>query len=171
MIFVTRMWPTFGFHLGGHQNATCTDLKYLGDIFSKNRHFYQARKHNVEQAKKAMHVLYKRIRNLNIQTDLPLYLFDHVILPITSYGCEIWGFESSQIIENLHNDFLSHIINLRKSTPIYMLHAELGRHPIQIDIKSRMVSFWLSGVHGKESKLSELMAIMLKDQEKRFIWL
>ena len=88
-----------------------------------------------------MQVLFKRIRNLDIPIDLQLYLFDNVILPIALYGCEIWGFENSQIIENLHNDFLRRIINLRKSTPIYMLHAELGRHPIQINIKSRMIGF------------------------------
>ena len=97
-----------------------------------------------------MHVLYKRIRNLNIPVDLQLYLFDHVILPIAFYGCEIWGFENSQSIENLHiNDFLRYVVNLRKSTPIYMLHAEIGRHPIQINIKSKMIGFWLSVANGK----------------------
>ena len=96
-----------------------------------------------------------------------MYLFDHVILPIALNGCEIWGFENSHIIENLHNDFLRQIINLRKNTPIYMLHAELGRHPIQINIKSRMIGFWLSIVNGKESKLSKLLySIMLKEHEK-----
>ena len=91
------------------------------------------------------------------------------------YTCEIWGFENSQIIENLHNDFLRQIINLRKSTPIYMLHAELGQHPIQINIKSRMIGFWLSIVNGKESKLSKLLyAMMLKEHEKgsyNFKWI
>ena len=85
------------------------------------------------------------------------------------YGCEIWGFENSQITENLHHDFLRQIINInfRKSTPIYMLHAALGRHPIQIYIKSRMIGFWLSIVNGKESKLSKsLYSIMLKEHEK-----
>ena len=88
-------------------------------------------------------------------------------------GCEIWGFENSQIIENLQNDFLRQIFYLRKGTPIYMLHAELGRHPIQINIKvskgakirsrynqrlkSRMIGFWLSIVNGKESKLLKLL--------------
>ena len=96
-----------------------------------------------------MPVFFKRIRNLDIPIDLQLYLSDHVILPIALYGCEIWGFENSQIIENLHNYFLRQIINLRKSTPIYMLHAELGRHPIQNNIKSRMIGFWLSIVNGK----------------------
>ena len=37
-----------------------------------------------------MHVLFKRIRNLNIPIDLQLHLFNHVILPIALYGCEIW---------------------------------------------------------------------------------
>ena len=63
-----------------------------------------------------MNVLFKRIRNLNIPIDLQLYLFDQVIIPIALYGCEIWGFENSQIYENLHNDFLRQIINLRKIT-------------------------------------------------------
>ena len=175
MVFGTRQDQRFNFNLGGHKIDICTDFKYLGVIFSRNRHFHQTKKHNVEQARKAMHVLFKRIRNLDIPIDLQLYLFDHVILPIALYGCEIWGFENSQIIENLHNDFLRQIIYLRKSTPIYMLHAELGRHPIQINIKSRMIGFWLSIVNGKESKLSKLLySIMLREHEKgsyNFKWI
>ena len=154
LIFGTRRDLQYEFNLGGHTIEICTDFEYLGVIFSKNRHFHLARKHNVDQARKAMHVLLKRIRNLNIPIDLQLYLFDHMILPIALYGCEIWGFENCQIIENMHNDFLRHIVGLKKSTPIYMLHAELGRHPIQIDIKSRMIGFWLSIINGKGSKLS-----------------
>ena len=38
-----------------------------------------------------------------------------------------------------------------------MLHAQLGRHPQQINIKPRMIGFWLSIVNGKESKLSKLL--------------
>ena len=50
--------------------------------------------------KKAMDVLFKRIRNFNIPIDLQLYLFDHVNLPVALYVCRIRGFETSQIIEN-----------------------------------------------------------------------
>ena len=52
-----------------------------------------------------MHVHFKRICNLDIPIDLELYLFDHAILPIALYGCEIWGFENSKVIENLHYEF------------------------------------------------------------------
>ena len=96
MIFGTRQDQRFNFNLGGH---ICTDFKYLGVILSRNRHFQQTKKHFVEQARKAMYVIFKRIRNLNIPIDLQLYLFDHVILPIVLYSCEIWDFEYSQIIE------------------------------------------------------------------------
>ena len=100
---------------------------------------------------------------MNIPIDLQLYLFDHVILAKALYGYEIWGFEYSQIIENSNNDFLRQIVII----DIYILHAELGRQLTQINIKSRMISFWLSVVNGKESKLSQLLyTIMLKEQEK-----
>ena len=62
-----------------------------------------------------------------------------------------------QLIENLHNEFLRRITNLKKSTHIYMLHAELGRRPVEINIKSRMIGFWLSLVNGKETKLSKVL--------------
>ena len=76
-----------------------------------------------------MRVLCKWIRNFNIQTDLQLYLFDHVILPIALYGCEIWGFGNSKIIEYLHDDFLRHIVNLKKSTPIYNVTRRIRTTP------------------------------------------
>ena len=151
MIFGTRQDQRFNFNLGGHKIDICTDFKYLGVIFSRNRHFHQTKKHNVEQARKAMHVLFKRTRNLDIPIELQLYLFDHVILLIALYGCKIWSLKIAKLLK-IYIDFLRQIINLRKSTPIYMLHAQLGRHPIQIIIKSRMTGFWLPIVNGKESK-------------------
>ena len=96
---------------------TSSDFKYIGIIFSR---IGTSIKHNVEQARKAIRVPLKRIRNIKIPIDLQLNLFDHVILPVALNSCEIWGFENSQIIENLHDDFLRQIVCLRKSTPIYI---------------------------------------------------
>ena len=157
LVFGTRNDDRFNFRLGKTTIAICNDFKYLGVVFTKSRSFYKARKHNVDQARKALHLLYKRARNLNLPLDLQLHLFDHTILPIALYSCEVWGFENIQLIEHLHNEFLRRITNLRKSTPIYMLHAELGRRPIEINIKSRMIGFWLSLVNGKETKLSKIL--------------
>ncbi|MCU7801540.1 MAG: hypothetical protein KZQ70_15755, partial [gamma proteobacterium symbiont of Lucinoma myriamae] len=157
LIFGTRNDDRFDFKLGENKITICKDFKYLGITFTKSRSFCKAIKHNVDQAKKAMHLLFKRIRNLHLPIDLQLHLFDHTIIPIALYGCEVWGYENTQIIENLHNEFLRKITSLRKSTPIYMLHSELGRRPIQLNIKNRMIGYWISIINGKDSKLSKLL--------------
>ena len=157
MIFGIRNLDVFQFKLGDSIISICDEFKYLGVIFNKNRSFYSAIRHNIGQAKKALHILYKKTRSLHLPIDIQLYLFDHTISPILFYGCEIWGFQNTQLIENVHNQFLRKITNLRKSTPIYMLHAELGRHPIDITIKSRMIGYWLSIINGDNAKISKTL--------------
>ena len=88
-----------------------------------------------------MTMLYTRINNLDIPLNLQLKLFDHTILPILTYGSEIWGYESLDIIEKVQNDFLRRITLARKSTPMYMVYGELGRYPVEISIKSRVIGF------------------------------
>ena len=71
----------------------------LGVVSTKSKSFCKAKINNYDQTKKATHLLYKRIRNLNLPLDLQLQLFDHTILSIALYGCEIWAFENTTIIE------------------------------------------------------------------------
>ncbi|MEW8548549.1 MAG: reverse transcriptase family protein, partial [Candidatus Thiodiazotropha sp.] len=164
MIFGSRNDDRFQFKLGDNVLSITNEFKYLGIIFTKSRSFYTAMKHNIDQAKKAMHLLYKRVRNLNLPIDLQIQLFDHTILPIMLYGCEIWGFQNTKLLENLHNDFLKNILSLRKSTPHYMIHGEFGRKPLDIIIKSRMIGYWMSIVNGKELKLSKLLYYILLNE-------
>ena len=46
-----------------------------------------------------------------------------------------------QTLGNVHNDFLRSILNLHKSTPLYILHAELGRNPLILNIKNHMIGY------------------------------
>ena len=66
--------------------------KYLGVIFSQSGSFLNAIKHIAQQAKKAMILLFVRIRNLDLPFDLQLKLFDHTVLPILTYASEVWGY-------------------------------------------------------------------------------
>ena len=152
LVFGTRNDDPFGFKISENKISVCKEFKYLGIIFTKNRSFSKAIKNNYDQAKKALHLLYKRIGYLNLPIDLQLQLFANTILPIALYGCEVWAFEKLQLIENLQNEVLRYITNLKKSTPIYMLQAELGRNPIDITIKTCLIGFWINILNGKESK-------------------
>ena len=40
--------------------------------------------------------------------------------------------------------------------PDYMVYGELGRYPISIDIKVRIIKFWCKLIMGKQSKLSHI---------------
>ena len=45
-----------------------------------------------------------------------------------------------------------------------MLHAELGRRPIDTTIKTRVIGFWMNIIKGKESELTKLMYNILFHQ-------
>ena len=95
LIFGTRNDDCFYFKMGENEIQTCKEFKYLGVVFAKSSSFCKSKEHYYDQAKKAMYLLHKRIRNLNLPIDLQLQLFGHTILLIGLYGCEIWAFENT----------------------------------------------------------------------------
>ena len=96
----------------------------MGVFFSKSGSFVKAKTRIVQLANKAMFLLLKRIQNLDLPLDLQLKLFDHTVLPVLTYGCEIWGYENTEHIEKVHNDFLRKVTRSKRSTPMYMIYAE-----------------------------------------------
>ena len=73
------------------------------------------------------------------------------------YGSEIWGFSKNiDCLEKIQLRICKLLLKLKSSTPNYMIYGELGRFPIELDIKIRMVSFWARLILGKETKLSYL---------------
>lgn len=157
IIFGARRTNSFCFKFDDLTLEIVDSYKYLGTFFSKSRSFLNARKHIAEQARKAMHLLKMRIRNLHLPVDLQLKLFDHTVLPILTYACEIWGFENCGMLELIHTQFLRSIIHARKSTPLYMIYGELGRYPIEIIIKDRMINYWNRLISSKQNKLASLL--------------
>ena len=78
----------------------------------------------------------------SLSIDCQLDMFDRVIQPILLYGCEVWGFTKNTLIEKLHMKYCKYIMHLNNKTPNFMVYGELGRFPLIINIKIRMVTFW-----------------------------
>ena len=56
----------------------------------------------MDQARKALYCLYRKLRSISIPIDLQLKLFDTLILPILTYDCEVWGYENTNLLKQLH---------------------------------------------------------------------
>ena len=80
-----------------------------------------------------------------------------MVLPILIYGSEIWGFENIDILERVHLQFCKMILHLKQSTPNFIVYAELGRYPITVSVKLRMINFWSRLLNGKESKICAVL--------------
>lgn len=146
----------FDFKLDGTSLEIVDSYTYLGLLLNYNGSFVCAKKKLVEQSQKALFAVYTKIRNLHLPIDLQLKLFDYLVEPILLYGSEIWGFENIDIIEKVHLQFCKRILNVRSSTPNVMVYGELGRFPLEIKVKLRMLSFW-SRMAKNENKLSSSM--------------
>lgn len=129
----------FAFNIGPNSLDIVDNYKYLGVFFARIGNFLTARKHIATQARKALHLLYTRIYNLHLPIDLQLKLFDNTVLPILTYGSEVWGFENLEILEILHAEFLRKFTKTSKRTSYYMLYAVFGHTPIDLTMKARMI--------------------------------
>ena len=128
----------------------------------------------MNEARCSLFSIYKRIRNQPIPIDLHLKLFDSIVEPILLYGSEVWGFENTIDIEWIHLQFCINILHLRKGTPNYMVYGELGRLPVSINIKMRMVGFWnrlVSNEHKLSSHLYRLKVSLHNSGVHEFKWI
>lgn len=172
IIFGARQLNNFEFKFDDQIIEIIDQYHYLGVTFSSSGSFLKARKHVAEQATKAMHLLFTRANNSDLPIDLILKLFDHTVIPILTYGSEVFGYENIDILEKVHNNFLRKITKARRSTPMSFLYGELGRYRISIIVKTRMISFWNRLILSKEQKISlQIYKYMLNLPNSNFKWI
>ena len=121
----------------------------------------QTRKYPKEKSNRATYNLLRKCRNNHLCIDCTLDMYEKSIMPIMLYGSEIWGFENPDCLELNHLKFCKSILRLKNSTPNFMIYGELGRFPLSISIKVRMIKFWCKIVTGKRLKFSSLFYNLL----------
>jgi hypothetical protein len=106
-----------------------------------------------------MFLLLKKCNECLLPVDLVIDLFDKTVLPVLMYGCEIWGFEISDILLKLQLRFYKFVLKLRLSTPSMMVFGEIGKFPVNVSVKTRLLCFWykLSSPIPNSGKLSSLI--------------
>ena len=120
-------------------------FKYLGLIFHQNCSFKLAIDTLLASALKATFGLHRQCANLRtIDPRLKCQLFDALVYPILSYGCEIWGSNSlyGEDLERWHRQFMRQVLGLPSHSPSSMLYGELGRMPLRHRWYKQTLRFW-----------------------------
>lgn len=141
------------FNFNKEKLETVDSFKYLGVLFNFNGNFSRCKKMLRDQATKAMFALLNKCRKHTLPVDLQIELFKKTVVPILTYGCEVWGYGCNKILEKVQLKFLKYILCVKTSTPNCMIYGETGCYPIDLHIKTRIVNFWLNIVNGDSSKL------------------
>ena len=155
------------FMYNGQELDVDDSFVYLGTMFSYNGHFIKNNQRLYDQARKAMFAVLSKSRKLHLPVDIQLQLFDSMVIPILLYGSEVTGFEKHDILERLCIQYYKIVLKVKKTTPNLMLYGELGRFPISVLIKSRMIGFWQRIVKGKQDKLSNKLYHILLEMHNR----
>ena len=69
-------------------------FNYLGIVLSSWGSFISATKTLAGKGLRAMHCLLETIKETKMPIKIMFNLFDSLVAPVLSYGCEIWGFSS-----------------------------------------------------------------------------
>ena len=155
------------FMYNGQELDVDDSFVYLGTMFSYDGRFIKNNQRLYDQARKAMFAVLSKSRKLHLPVDIQLQLFDSMAIPILLYGSEVTGFEKHDILERLCIHYYKIVLKVKKTTPNLMLYGELGRFPISVLIKSRMIGFWQRIVKGKQDKISNKLYHILLEMHNR----
>jgi hypothetical protein len=73
----------------------------------------------MDQARRALFAVYRRIKHQPIPIDLQLKLFDSLVGPILLYDLRFGGFENTCSLEKIHSQFCKKILQVRATTLSY----------------------------------------------------
>ena len=111
----------------------------------------------LDRGRKAMFGLLKKTRKLQLYIQTQIDLFHKLVLPVISYGSEIWAYEDLSKIDSFHLKFLRFILVLNKGTPIPMIYGETGEYPISIILKGKLIGYFAKLQDKTKMTLSSLV--------------
>ena len=113
-------------------------------------------------------------RNINLVLYFRLILINHVLENKTEYKhsrplrMPISLTQAPPInLKETSSKFCKHILNLNSSTPNYMVYGELGRYPLAINVKVRMITFWANMIYS--NILSTSLCALLYKQNSQWV--
>ena len=126
-------------------------FKYLGIMFYKNYSWNRTQKCLAEYGSFALHNVYRLLQDMNLKTSEKVKLFDSLVGSVLGYAGEVWGIHGGPDIERLHIQFCKRILGVQKSTNLAALYSELGRRPVMVFRKLRILNYWWKAIESGDT--------------------
>ena len=144
------MNPSLYFYYGPNQVEIVEDYKYLGIIFHYNGSFKESVSNLSDKARKAYFALKSKLpcnSNLSVRTWIKLYT--SMIIPIITYGSEVWISDFKTNLESLdktqfektQNMISKNILGVHSKSSNIAVRCELGMFPLYIQCYTLMYSY------------------------------
>lgn len=153
-------------HYKGIELQVVTHFTYLGLVFSQNGTFSRAQQTLAKQAQKAIFSLYRMVKRFTgLNPFIMCDLFDKMILPILTYGCEVWGYHNGDAVEKVHREFLKGLLKVKSTTVNEFVYGEFGRKPLVCGRYVRIVKYWFKLLKQPNNRLTK----QIYDIQKSYI--
>lgn len=137
----------------GIEIEVVNQFNYLGIVFTSGGSFMQATKTLSDKAIRAMCSLLSITNNMEVPLNIMLNLFDSFVCSILNYASEVWGFTNAERIDRVQRKFCKWMLNVKQSTNNLVICSELGRFPMIIERKVKIVKHWLKIISNETSNI------------------
>ena len=162
MIFEKGRHTQKDFFIYGEKLEVVTSFKYLGINLYKNGQWNRSQKAIAHHASFAMNRLFSIFHRIDLPISQKLYMFDSLVSSILHFGSEVIGSNPCPDLERIHTKFLRKLLCVKMTTNSSALYGELGRVPLIVIRKLRMLKFWLKVLKSDESSIIRQVYEMLR---------
>ena len=152
--------------LNGVKIDNVSYYKYLGVLYSTRMSWTPAQETLAAQGRKAMYLIERMSYSCGFSYSTSSELFKKCIIPIITYGGEIWGTDSHNCIESVLHQFCRKQLGVGSKTPIPVLLSECGQLPLYIICQVKVVKYWLKIISAQQNSLVKACYEMMYDLSK-----
>ena len=147
--------------------------RYLGIDFTTKLSFSNAIRPFTVKAKKVCYDISRSLNDIGCHSlDVFSKLFDSKVMPILTYGCELWGLNDFIEVERVHTTCFKRFLNVSTHCANITLYADTGRLPLSITTKIRCVKYWLRLMRLSDSRICKqaYVSLMLLSEQGSKNW-
>ena len=149
------------FKYGNNPIEIVRRFSYLGVVCTTGG-FTDLQKTLVGQEQKGMYQMQKYLNQfVSLKPSHVCDIFDKLIHPILSYGCEVWGFIQGILVEIMHFKFCKQLLGVKQTTQNDFVYGELGKYHLIVHRQYRIIKFWLKHLKGENRKFTKICYDMM----------